>query len=241
MNIYKLISFLGLFTMLILNACGSTLSYSPTSRYSEGDLRSINDEDIQKAFEAEPQLVFPVNIAWYNMSRDSLANHLHITGDSLVSSNYEIPKSLVEGFIPLFESQPQKIYYRNQPINFKGVRMLAARAKCDLVILVSSRFAEDRNLNSWATLNVLLLPALFTPYLNIDYRYSAEVFIFDVRNGYMYKHLTFNDEASVNHVTVWSTDHLAETNNQNMLNKAKEFMRSEISHYFNAKASEVKE
>jgi hypothetical protein len=216
------------FLIILLTGCAAKLSYTPTSSYSEGDSRDINDEDILKAFQAEPQIKLPTKVAWYNMGRDSLVDLIQFKNEQTVIENYNIPKTLIEGFQPLFDTPYYSYYRSSNPINFKNIRLLAARAKCDIIVLVSSRFEERRDINGWGALNVLLLPALFTPYLNIVYKYAAEVFVFDVRNGYMYKHLEYKTEDRVKFVNVWNTESLALHANDKMMRNSAEYMKDEI-------------
>lgn len=227
--------------IMIFTGCAAKLSYAPTSSYSEGDNRDINDEDILKAFQAEPQIKLPTKIAWYNMSRDSLIDLIQYKNEQTIIENYNIPKTLVEGFQPLFDKPYYGYYHSSNPINFKGVRLLAARAKCDIVVLVSSRFDEKRDINGWATLNILLLPALFTPYLNVEYKYAAEVFVFDVRNGYMYRHLKYDNDAKDKFINIWQAETMAEAVNGKLIKNAAEYVKEEIKKLFEEKNVKIKE
>jgi hypothetical protein len=215
-----------------LVGCGAKImSYAPTSTYSENDFREINDEDILKAFQAKPQLCLPARVAWYNLSRDSLLFFIQTSDSTMVAENYLVPKTLIEGFQPLFET-PYDNYYSAKPIDFKAVRLLAARAKCDIVVLVMSRFAEERDLNPWAILNALILPAFFTPYYHVEYKYSSEVFIFDVRNGYMYRHLKFDDDRKEYFVNLWNVNALARDTNIKMIRAASVYLKNELHAFF---------
>jgi hypothetical protein len=185
------------FSMLFLIDCSTrNLSYSPTSTYVENDERNITDEDIRKAFDAQPQLKIPVKIAWYNLGNDTLLQKLFII-DKNITLNYEIPKTLVEGFSQ--NSNYNRSYYYNKPINIniKSLRLLSARAKCDILILVSSKFEEKQEPNYLYTSIILLFPPLFLPVFDVTYDYEAELFIFDVRNGYLYKHLKSKPETII--------------------------------------------
>ena len=221
-----------LYLLLILSsfACSSSRSYYPTAKYSEGDLRNINDEDILKAFEAEPQLQLPTKIAWYNMSYDSLVFKLQMPENKQILENYLLPKSLIEGIDPLFPSQYQSYY--SQPIDFKAIRLLAARAKCDLVVLVSSRFGEQQEWNIWSTFNLLILPAFFTPHIDSEYRYSAEVFVFDVRNAFMYTHLKYSDTKKSTKLTASQAPKNSKSVNENMINEATAYFKTELQKLF---------
>lgn len=224
------------FSMVVLPGCAAKMSYAPTSSYSEGNTREINDEDILKAFQAAPQIELPVRVAWYTMSRDSLLHYLKFEDQETIVENYNIPRTLIEGSEPLFDRPSYGYYYSPRysprPVNFKAVRLLAARARCDIVVLVTSRFQERRGVNAWSALNVLLVPALFTPYWHIEYRYSAEAFVFDVRNGYMYRHLKYNDDEKEMFVNVWRADPLAQDINKDMLQSASKYMKDEVRKLF---------
>lgn len=233
MTILKYVAVL-IVSAVLFGGCARSYSYSPTSSYSEGDLRDINDEDILKAFQAEPQIRTPLRVAWYNMSRDSLLHDIQYTDKQTVVKNYIIPKTLIEGLQPLFVPN---YYYSPKPINFKAVRLLAARAKCDIVVLVTSRLAERKELNGWAVFNALLVPALFTPYNHVFYRYSSEVFVFDVRNGYMYRHLKFEDQESEKYVHIWEAHELALKAKRKMIEKAALHMRTELKGLFSSAAT----
>jgi hypothetical protein len=227
--------------IMIFTGCAAKLSYAPTSSYSEGDNRNINDEDILKAFQAEPQIKLPTKVACYIMSRDSLIDLIQYKNEQTIFENYNIPKTLVEGFQPLFDKPYYGYYHSSNPINFKGVRLLAARAKCDIVVLVTSRFEEKRDINGWATLNVLLIPALFTPYWNVEYKYAAEVFVFDVRNGYMYRHLKYENDERKKLINVWNAEKIAETKNEKMIKNAADYIQKEIKKLFEEKKNKIED
>jgi len=225
----------GIVIILAMTSCAQHLSYTPTTSYSESDFRDINDEDILKAFEAAPQLKLPTVIAWYKMGVDSLVEFIRYTDSTTISRQYVIPKALIEGYpTPLFNS-PYGYDYgypRSASINFKAVRLLAARAKCDLVVLVSSQFAEHRHLNNWAWLNALLIPTLITPYYDVTYKYRGELFVFDVRNGYLYRQSQYTDTKSAARLTVWEVEQMAKEKNRVMMRAAAEYLQNELKELF---------
>jgi len=213
---------------VILGGCAQQMSYTPTTSYAEDEFRHVTDEDILRAFDAEPQLRLPTSIAWYNMGRDSIMTMVQYTDSATIAQHYTIPKALVEGVPPLLEAPYGYGYRMSEPINFNAVRLLAARAKCDLIILVTSQFAEQRELNGWAFANLFLVPALVTPYLNATYKYAGEMFVFDVRNGYMYRHIKYTDTQTLHELTIWEAEGMAKKQNQAMMQAASAYMQSEL-------------
>lgn len=177
-------------------------SYAPTATCSENDVRNVTDEDILKAFQAQPQIQPPVKVAWYNMGSDALMASL-MREDPNVALHYEIPKALVEGARPYFPSRGYYYFREPRQIDVKALRLLAARAKCDVVVLIGSRFEEELDVNAWAVFNILIVPALVTPYWNAKYHYEAEALVFDVRNGYMYKHAKSVSDEERKQITIY--------------------------------------
>lgn len=202
-------------------------SYAPTATCSENDVRNVTDEDILKAFQAQPQIQPPVKVAWYNMGSDALMASLMKT-DPNVALHYEIPKSLVEGARPYFRSRGYYYFAEPRQIDVKALRLLAARAKCDVVVLVGSRFEEEMDVNAWAVLNMLIVPALLTPYWNAKYHYEAEVLVFDVRNGYMYKHAKSVSDGEKKHLTIYVLYETSKKMENEFREKGRQHLEKEI-------------
>jgi len=213
--------------LLLIAGCSShKMSYVPTTTYDPNDYRSITDEDIRKAFEAQPQIRLPVKLAWYNMGTGGLMLSL-IQPRPGVFGSYEIPKALIEGSRPYF-SDNYLYYAAPRPIDLKAVRLLAARAQCDVVVLVGSRFEEQQDPNAWVFFNVLIVPVFVTPFLNVSYHYEAEALVFDVRNGYLYKHAKFVADDEKKYLTIYQLDSAAKAVEKKMKNKGKEYLTTEI-------------
>jgi hypothetical protein len=86
----------------------------------------------------------------------------------------------------------------------KSLRLIAARAHCDLVVVFDYGYRIERSVNGWAALNILILPALFTPQVDEEIESYVDAYVIDVRNGYLYGQTsdsTRNEESSL---TIWS-------------------------------------
>ncbi len=217
-----------LFLFMFSGCTSRHLSYAPSAVYGENDPRFINDEDILKAFEAEPQIVLPVRIAWYNMGYDSLYTDL-FPRTREVELNYPIPKTLVEGFSPFINRGYDPYFFSPPtPLNLKALRLLAARAHCDLLVLVSARFNEERSVNKMAWLNIFIVPMFFTDYMDVLYRYEAEIYVFDVRNGYMYRHAAFRPETKRATVGLRDLGKTARNMNRAFMTEAAVYLKKQL-------------
>jgi hypothetical protein len=64
-----------------------------------------------------------------------------------------------------------------------GLRELAARYRCDYLLLYRHRFDDQRRPNGWAALYVTLLPLFFVPGNSLETHGVLEASLFDVKTG----------------------------------------------------------
>ena len=177
---------------VLIASCTSiaTESYYPSAQLRQNDSLQITDEDIRNAFNANPQLVFPLRIAWYDLGTDEIVARIDIT-EHEVASSYVIPKTLIEGFGA--GSDPWR-FRSPRTLNLDAVRLAAARSQSDILIVVGSRMEITRRMNGLAVFNVLIVPVVFNPAFGFELEYSTELYVFDVRNAYLYGDLRYRSE-----------------------------------------------
>jgi hypothetical protein len=116
-----------------------------------------------------------------------------------VVSTYRIPKLLVTGqrrFQEPLWGQP------TPEVSVKKLRLLAARAHTDILVVFDHGW-RGGGVNGWVALNILLVPALFTPWLSNETESYAQAFVLDVRNGYLYGEPSAETKGGKGAVTVW--------------------------------------
>ncbi|WCL50698.1 hypothetical protein [Leptospira sp. GIMC2001] len=216
--------------LLTFSNCGTSRSYSPSGTIDSPDDRVISDEEIRRAFEAKPQIRKPSRIAWYNLGVDEIPEKIMFT-DPNISLNYKIPKNLIEGF----SSRSRRSYYseeRNQ-INLSSLRLFAARAKCDLLIVTTSDFDATRKPNIFSAFNIFIVPIFILPYLDTNYQYTAEILIFDVRNGYLYKEASYeSDTIILEFNTIWNVDSTVDEVKNKFIKEASDEFRTQLKSLF---------
>jgi hypothetical protein len=72
------------------------------------------------------------------------------------------------------------------------------------VVVFDYGYKIERSVNGWAALNILLLPALFTPQVDSEIESYVDAYVIDVRNGYLYGQASDVTRSEASNLTVWS-------------------------------------
>ena len=161
----------------------------------------IDDRDVQKAFEARPQWADRFNVAYFDFdpSKDDDVEKA-LRGVPGVGSVYGIPALEATGH-HRFDETPSTV-----PLGMKKLRLLAARAHCDVLVVVDYARKTDVAPNALAAFDVLLLPALFLPFRDVTVESAVDAFVVDVRNGYLYGHVALTKKDTAPHQTIYADD-----------------------------------
>jgi hypothetical protein len=189
-------------SMLLLTAgCGvSTYQASRTAAFEIDGGREINDDDVRKAFEAKPQLGQNPVVAYYSFDPEKAdeveAMLKQVPG---VGGTYRIPALMVTG---QKRYDDQRSWGPPKEVSVKHLRLLAARAHADLLVLVDYGH-KDGGANGWTALTPLLVPILFVPFLDSSVESYLETYVIDTRNGYLYGHLAAEAENGEHATTIY--------------------------------------
>lgn len=180
--------FSGLIVTIILSGC-SVQVFRPRVVVDPYDAREITDQDIQKAFQARPQLRLPAALALYEMGPRDKALPRQIKQLRGVRTVYEVPTLLVEG--PRLDSSHRRSmanHGRRVVVSLKKLRLLSARARSDVLVLSSTTVVRRAQPNWLLCFVPLLITGLVLPMNHVQVTVQREVLVLDVRNGYLYKH-----------------------------------------------------
>ncbi|MCC6559368.1 MAG: hypothetical protein IT372_41120 [Polyangiaceae bacterium] len=187
----------------LLAGCGTAVYRPNTAGQVDLDpALEINDEDVRKAFEARPQLQPSLAVACYSFD-PRRADELDGMVRSLpgVRSVYRIPPLLVTGERRFQEVSP---WEPPKPVSVKKLRLLAARAHADVLMIFDYGYKTSRPANGLVAFNVALLPALFLPFLDLEVESYLETYVVDTRNGYLYGHLTSDAKDREDYVSIYT-------------------------------------
>lgn len=184
----------------LLAACGQTL-YQPGRALRLDPSDQVSDDEIRAAFGARPQLSGKMRVAYFAFD-DKHATELEraLAGLPDVEATYRIPELLVLGKRRFEEQAPAEA----QPLSIRQLRLQAARARCQLLVVVDYGYKIDHSVNGWVVLNALVLPSLFVPFLDSEVESYMDSYVIDVRNGYLYGQLNAHEEGARKRLTVWS-------------------------------------
>jgi hypothetical protein len=182
-----------------LTGCGGAYMPGRTAAFDADGSTQIDDEDIRKAFEARPQLPGEIRVAYYTFDPE-VAKDLDVALAAVpgVTSVYRIPPLLVTGQRRVEEGgwgQPREV-------TVKKLRLLAARAHADALVVIDHGYRAG-GANGLAALNILLVPMFFTPFLDNTVDGYAEAYLIDVRNGYLYGHVSEEDKRGKEFATIY--------------------------------------
>jgi hypothetical protein len=178
---YRRLTPLALTLALATAGCGAT-SYSASShgRFTPETEKAINDDDVRAAFGARPQIGATSRVAYYIFDDEKAEQFGRALGSiPSINSVSHIPTLFVTG------AGKFDYVYRDNALNVTKLRLLAARAQADLLILLDYGY-RGGGVNGLAAFNFLFLPALFLPFLDNTTESYASAWVFDVRNGYLY-------------------------------------------------------
>jgi hypothetical protein len=190
--------------LVTLTACGSsTFQPARNAGFELDPSMEINDDDVRKAFEARPQMRDKVQIAYYSFDATKV-DEIEASLKALpgVSGTYRIPSLLATGQRRFDERRP---WDPPAPFSMKKLRLLAARAHCDLLVVFDYANRVDSSPNGLAAFNLLIVPALFMPFLDVKVASYMDSFVVDTRNGYLYAHVDAQRESSDNFQTIYSS------------------------------------
>ncbi len=224
-----------------LASCGGTL-YSAGARahFDPGSAgRQVTEEDIRQAFDARPQMPDRVRVAFYTFDAtgaDAIAAALRSL--PRVDGTYAIPSLLVTG---RRRFDDERTWEPTHELGLHQLRLLAARAHCDVLVAFDHGWRAERTVNAWATFNVLLVPALFTPYIDMRVQSYLDAYVIDVRNGYLYRQTTSSSTERRQNLTAWASPEgaIAESQWTALLEQTRDSLAAAISRESDASGRRV--
>ena len=178
---------LAVLLVLMLTACASSRGFDRGSlRGQISDQKQVTEEDIKKVLELTPQLPSPFRLgiyftspstgwrygntwSWLGQDKDNLlAIGTELKNRGIISDVFVISDYIVEGN------------------DKKAIRLAAARAGADAVIIVNGVCDIDRYNNALGYTYFLLITPFFIPGTEADGLFMANATMWDVRNQYLY-------------------------------------------------------
>ena len=172
---------------LAVTACASSRGFDRGALRGEiTDQKVVTEEDIKKALELKPQLPAPFKLAVYfvppksDWRRGSSWNWLGEDKNKLLEVTSELKNKNVVSDIFIINDA---ILEGNDN---KAIRLAAARAGADAVLIINGVSDVDRYNNALGFSYFLLITPFFVPGTEADGLFMVNASMWDVRNQYLY-------------------------------------------------------
>lgn len=177
---------------LTLTGCARTYQTADAWTPAAAADRQVDDA-VAEALAAVPQMVTSPRVAVYSLDPDRTDAVVEaLDGVDAISGVYALPPFLTD----TLGYQPETT----------ALRMLAAQARCDLLIIADHRWEQQTGVNGLVAFNALLLPTLFTPFVTQEIDSSLDSYVFDVRNGYLYGAISARQSGSDRFNTLYALE-----------------------------------
>ena len=174
----------------------------PTSAVVRPAVETIDDPQIAAAFAARPQAPFPARVAVYGYDDDEVL----ALAEALPSLDTIASTHVIGDY--LFDSKPVPDWAIREPVplDIHELRLSAAAAHCDLLVVMLHRTEADIGVNGWVAFSPLLVPMLFTPWLHIEETSELIAHVVDVRSGYVYGSLKATEALERGPATIYALE-----------------------------------
>lgn len=190
-------------SMFIITSCSSMDVYTP-ARIDPNDSRQITDDDIRKAYEATPQLNPVSNISVFNAGPEHGDISKLISTFPFAGKIYRVPTLLATGMVD--NNQHARRYEQSKPVDIKRLRLIAARAHSDVLLITLLSHEWKISPNGWVAASIIPVTPLFLPMFDVSVESKLKVWMFDVRNGFMYTSMDFKEKSCSDIHTLYSLD-----------------------------------
>ncbi|MFO0661906.1 MAG: hypothetical protein U0165_19045 [Polyangiaceae bacterium] len=181
----------------LMSGCGVAVYRAPGS--ASLDLHpdaEINDEDVKKAFDAKPQMPNSFRVAYFSLDptkSDDIDRMIRSVPG--VTDAYRIPSLLATGERKMAVPSARFERSSTQPLSIKKLRVLAAKAQADVLLLFDYGNRVEEEPNGWVATGVLLVPLLFVPFLETTTESYFDSYMIDTRNGFVYAEVSAQEKA----------------------------------------------
>lgn len=147
----------------------------------------ITDKDISRAYQARSQLTAPLRVAFFSFDpRKVREMKKEISRIPDVTAVYSIPSLFITGQRRFAERGHQSNPPSIKPPSIKKMRLLAARAGCNLLLIFDYGYRVHKSPNWLVGFGALIVPILFLPHTEVKVESYLTTYIIDVGNGYLY-------------------------------------------------------
>lgn len=226
--------------------CGSTSYMAPVSQtvqsVQDDPAYQYSDSTIAEYFDQMPQIKVPIKIAVFDAGK----NPWHMAGELEMLRDVRHVNYITPGLLRITGTTQQRPYsYGNrnssETVDLMQLRSLAAQSHSDLILYIQPQHEVRGGANPLALTYAGLIPMFFVPGNSVEVESSVDVYLIDVRNGFIYSSFRNQTRAEKRFVKINFSRHADELIVQNserlMASVVKELERSLGKEFFFASAN----
>jgi hypothetical protein len=168
--------------------CGSSEIITSQNTIQQEKMEyQYSDSTIAEYFEMMPQISGPIKISVY----DAGPNPWHMAGDLEALEDIRHVNYITPGLLRISGTLSKRSFgyrgrYMSETVNLVQLRTLAAQSHSDLILYVQPTHEIRGGANALALTYVGLIPMFFVPGNSVEVESSVDVYLIDVRNGFIY-------------------------------------------------------
>lgn len=180
---------LALLLVLTATACATSAGFDRGALHNQvAEQTIVTEDDIRKALDAKPQLPSPFRLAIHFVPSANPQGYWHHAGWQWLHEDKQV---LLDAAAALRSSGVVSDAFVIDAGTIEGtdnraIRLAAARAGADAVLVVRGSGSTDRYNNPLGITYVLILTAFFVPGTQTDALFMSSASLWDVRNQYLY-------------------------------------------------------
>lgn len=172
-------------------------------------------------FDMLPQINVPIKISVFEAGRTPW----HLAGDLEMLQDVQYVNYITPGLLQITGTTQERQFgngsrYSSESVDLMQLRSLAAQSHSDLILYVQPRHEIKGGANALALTYAGLIPMFFVPGNSVEVESSVDVYLIDVRNGFIYSSFRNRTSAEKRFVKINFSKHadkLIDGNNKRLM------------------------
>lgn len=206
--------------------CGTSSFTAPVTQIEKGVKADpeyqYSDSTIAEYFQMMPQIKLPIKISVFDAGKTPW----HMAGDLELLPDIRHVNYITPGLLKITGTSRRESFgfsnsYSSESVDLMQLRSLAAQSHSDLILYIQPAHSIRGGANALALTYAGLIPMFFVPGNTVEVESSVDVYLIDVRNGFIYSSFRNRTSSEKRFVKINFNKHADELmveNNERLMN-----------------------